>query len=220
MRMGYLEFPTISMLLVGLVFFSTGLLAQTVARTHPQSVRPVAELVAELQVDSTSDAALELLEPRGAAHPEKPNEVKQYLAEHLPALIERGPGKRVPGTNRLRPAWLNEVQLAGFLEIPTTAPALAKWLNVWSGFSGMATMATLSDEFEVDEFPAAVALTEIGEPAIPELQKVLLHGSLSDRKIAAGALYKIGSPRAFTVLRDAAKTEQDASLADFLKRQP
>jgi hypothetical protein len=215
MRMGYLEFPTISMLLAGLVFVSTGLFAQTVARTHPQSVRPVAELVAELQADSTSDAALELLEPRGAAHPGKPNEVKKYLAEHLPALIERGPGKRVPGTNRLAPAWLNEVELAGFLEIPTTAPALAKWLNVWSGFS---RMATLSDEFEVDEYPAAVALTEIGEPAIPELQKVLLHGSLIDRKIAAGTLYKIGSPSALIVLRDAAKTEQDANLTDFLKR--
>jgi hypothetical protein len=188
------------------------LLARRSAASHP--MRTVAELVAELQVDSTSDRSLEQLELLGAAHPEKPNEVKQYLAEHLPALIDQGPGEKIPGTNRRRTAWLNEVALAGFLEISTTIPALAKWLGVQSGGSGISTGYS---EFEVDDFPAAVALTEIGEPAIPELQKVLIQGSLPDRDIASKTLYKIGSPSAFMVLHDAAKTERDPHLADFLK---
>src|SRR3984885_15823048 len=77
------------------------------------------ELVQQLQSEKTSNKARDELLRLGKSDPR----VRQYLAAHLPSLIESGPSKADCPENSCE-TWLNAVELAGRLKIAKAVPAL------------------------------------------------------------------------------------------------
>lgn len=132
---------------------------------------------------------------------------RQYLAVHLPPLIEAGPQSSVS-------VWGNAVYLAGELRVVNATPALAKWIRVRVG----GPVTGLSQEINLRHNPAAAALARIGNPAIPALEGPLEQGDLNERWEAVYALDLIGSPKARSVLHKHAAHEPNAGLRDFINR--
>ncbi len=159
-------------------------------------------LFRELESAQTTNQAAEQLLRLG-----KTNAMaRQYLAAHLPPLIEAGPQFSVP-------VWGNAVDLAGELGIVNAAPALAKWISVRNS-----PVTGLSQEVSLRHNPAAAALARIGNPAIPALEGPLERGDLNERREAVYALDLIGSPKARSVLHKHAAHEPNAGLRDFINR--
>jgi hypothetical protein len=174
------------------------------AQSHPSP----SELVQQLQSDKTTDNARDELLKLGKSAPN----VRQYLAVHLPPLIERGPSKADCSGNSCEP-WKNEVELAGHLKIDAAAPALAKWIN-WRSQGP----AGLSLEARLVFYPAATALFEIGDPAIPAVQHALDYGTSDEHYKAVRVLCIIHSPSAKAVLRNDLQREPDPDLQAMIKR--
>jgi hypothetical protein len=152
-----------------------------------------------MQLSQTNDEAAQKLLQLGYADPE----ARKYLAAHLPPEIAKGP-------NHV-PQWRDEVRLAGELKMAEAAPALAKWISVGDD-SGVLS------EPHPDDSPAVAALVQIGDPAIPALEKLLKRGTQTERWQAMYALDWIGSPKAKAALRDYVANGQDRELADFIRR--
>ncbi len=170
------------------------------------SQEPVSIVFERLQSQSPDEIhqAAEQLLKRGESDPK----VREFLALHLPAIIEKGPAqKNHPGP------WITLVRLAGALKIAEAAPALAKWLTIDN--IGEITTAGF---VKLETNPAGKALSEIGDPSIPALVGVLDHGSLRERRYAVYALNLIGSPRAKNTLREHLKREPDDSLREFIQK--
>jgi len=90
------------------------------AQGHPSP----SELVQQLQSEKTTNNARGELLRLGKSDPG----VRQYLAAHLPPLIESGPSKADCQENSCE-TWLNAVELAGRLKIAKAVPALAQWIS-------------------------------------------------------------------------------------------
>ena len=156
-----------------------------------QSRPSPSELLQELQSEQTTDRARDELLRFGKSDPA----VREYLAVHLPPLIESGPSiETCPGYPCQ--TWRNAVELAGNLKIAETAPALARWIivkdiNPWPG------IGPYGAKLEID--PTAIALSSIGDPAIPALRHVLDSGSPDEHTLAVRALCTIGTPKAKAV---------------------
>jgi len=90
-----------------------------------ETQEPVPVVFQRLQSQSPAEkgeAAAQLLK-RGRSDPE----VKEYLAVHLPPLIDKGPARTdYPGD------WITLVRLARELRIAEAAHALTKWLTIVS----------------------------------------------------------------------------------------
>jgi len=160
-------------------------------------------LFRKLESAQTTDQAAEQLLGLGKANAM----ARQYLAVHLPPLIEAGPQSSVS-------VWANAVDLAGELRIVDAAPALAKWIRVRVG----GPVTGLSQEINLRHNPAAAALARIGNPAIPALEGPLEQGDLNERWEAVYALDLISSPKARSVLHKHAAHEPNAGLRDFINR--
>jgi hypothetical protein len=174
------------------------------AQNHPSP----SKLVRQLRSDQTTDNARDELLRLGKSDPS----VRQYLAVHLPSVIESGPSTPVCSGNSCEP-WLNAVELGGHLKIDAAAPALAKWINWRSpGPSG------LSLEARLVFYPAARALIEIGDPAVPAVQYALDRGNSHERYRAVRVLNIIDSPSARAVLRKDLQHEPDPDLRAMIKR--
>jgi hypothetical protein len=163
----------------------------------------VSELFQKLQSSQTTDQAAEQLLKLGKSDAA----AKQYLADHLPALIEKGPTyvPQWPGSQ-----WLSAVRLAGELKIVEAAPALAKWISV-----STSSVLTLSGESHLRTSPTGTALVQIGDPAIPALRDLL---EQNGQWRAAYALNLIGSPKAKAALREHATHEPDESMVQFINK--
>src|SRR5262250_3619450 len=86
-----------------------------------QSTEPVAVTFRRLQSAAEVDKAAAQLLRQGRSDPK----AREYIALHLPSLIEKGPTQKDhPGP------WVAVVRLAGQLKIAEAAPALAKWLTI------------------------------------------------------------------------------------------
>lgn len=173
----------------------SGLRNHCAAQSHPAA----SELVQRLQSDETTDDARKQLLQLGRSDPD----VRHYLAVQLPPLIERGP-KSCPPSEIVDLAarwhacpWYNAVQLSGRLKIAEAASALAPWIN-WRNEGPF--LPTL--EVQLIFHPAAKALAEIGDPAIPILQRVLSSGNLGEHARAVLVLCIIHTPKAKAVLQD------------------
>jgi hypothetical protein len=153
-----------------------------------------------LSPKTTDKAATQLL-----SRAKKEPEARKYLAEHLPPVIEKDP-------KDLGQPWFNAVRLAGTLKIPEASSALAKWISLDSGGT---TGMTIS--LRLDNQPAAKALAQIGDPAVPTLSDVLQHGSAEERSAAARALYLIGSAAAKDALVKHLAEEKDPELKSFIQ---
>jgi hypothetical protein len=175
-----------------------------------QSPPSPSELLQELQSDQTTDRARDELLRFGKSNPA----VREYLAAHLPALIESGPSSATcPGYPCQ--TWRNAVELAHRLKIAETAPALARWITVkdinpWPG------IGSYGNKLEIN--PTAIALISIGDPAIPALRRVLDSGSPDEHTLAVRALCTIGTSKAKAVLRVELRHELDSNLRALIKK--
>jgi hypothetical protein len=161
-----------------------------------------ATLFKQLQSPEATDKAAEALLKRASNDPE----TRRYLQKELPPMIERG-WRGDP------PQWMNAVSLAGKLKITETAPALAKWI-------GMDPVGdtSLRIAMRLENNPAANALAEMGDPAIPELVGALDHGSSRERTVSYMILVRIDSPRAKSVIRARLPKEPDSDVREFIEK--
>ncbi len=174
-----------------------------------QAKAAVVDLFRRMQSSKTNDGAARQLLVLGHSDPE----ARRYLATHLPLVIAEGP-KYAPGQSDPEPEWFDEVRLAGELKLAETTPALAKWISVSTGGG----ISTLSDAASLENNPAGTALVQIGNPAVPVLQRLLQQGNQNERWRAFYALRRIGSPGAKAALREYAAHGSDKSLADFINK--
>jgi|ERR1700722_834799 len=161
----------------------------------------VAAAFKELQSPQTSDQSSERLRELATSDPK----ARAYLVAHLPQMIEADP-KDSPGP------WANAARLAGQLKIAEASSALAKWFGLEVG------EITMTEFLRLDTIPAAKALSEIGDPAIPALVDVLKHGSSHERRNAYLTLNLIGSPSAKGTIRNQLKSERNIDLRNFIEK--
>jgi hypothetical protein len=184
-----------------------GCLTIGVRRIIAQSPSEGAELLQKLQSEGTSIEAKRQLLIIGKSRPE----VRSYLASTLPKLIKAGPSSCAPNSNLDATwdscPWYNAMDLAGQLKIGQAAPALAQWIN-WRS----SPITGLPLEARLVFYPAARALADIGDPAIPSLQHVLYSGSASEHARVIQVLCIVNSPKARAVLREDLQHEQDSNL--------
>ncbi|HEX4544515.1 MAG TPA: HEAT repeat domain-containing protein [Candidatus Acidoferrum sp.] len=180
------------------------------AQSHPAA----SELVQKLQSDKTTDDARKQLLQLGKSDPD----IRRYLVASLPPMIEMGP-KSCPPSEIVDVfarwhtcPWYNVVELAGELKIGEAAPALAPWI-------GWRTPAPfiLSLEARLVFYPAAKALAEIGDPAIPVVQPALDRGNSDEHYKAVRVLCIIHTPNAKAVLRDDLQRETDPDLQAMIR---
>lgn len=176
------------------------------AQSHPSP----SELLQELPSEQTTDRARDELLRFGKSDPA----VREYLAVHLPPLIESGPSSATCPSHPCQ-TWRNAVELAGNLRIAETAPALARWITVkdinpWPG------IGTYGNKLEIN--PTAIALSSIGDPAIPALRHVLDSGSADKHTLAVRALCTIGTPQARAVLRADLRHEPDPNFQALINK--
>jgi hypothetical protein len=189
--------PTMENYLSFALLFALGM-----PHAFPDDSRCVAELFQQLQQPSSTDqSAAELLKiGRGDTN------AKPYLAKHLSDII----GKT--STNRY--VWLNSVRLAGAFRITEAIQALGENISCATEES---SVGGITSRYRLVGFPCGRALVEIGEPAVPELTKILNSDDLSRQWIAYRALFLIGTSRAMVALRDYARTEPNEAFKTEIK---
>jgi hypothetical protein len=176
----------------------------------PQSHPSPSELVQQLQSKKTTNNARDELLRLGKSDPE----VREYLAAHLPRLIESGPRTADCQENSCE-TWLNAVKLAGQLKIAKAVPALAQWIS----WRERPAPLGLSSEANLVFYPAATALWEIGNPAVPAVQHVLESDQRPPfRRIDERVLCIINTPESKAALRDFLPRESDPDLQAWIKR--
>jgi hypothetical protein len=173
------------------------------AQSHPTA----AELVQNLKSEQTTDNSKKELLKLGKSDPE----IRQYLTVYLPPLIESGPGSPDCSGHHCQ-AWNNAVELAGKLKIGEAAPALARWIN-WRNEGPVGR----SLEARLVFYPAARSLADIGDSAIPVLQRVLESSSPEEHARAVRVLCIIHTSKANAVLRDNLANEPDPGLQAMIK---
>jgi hypothetical protein len=169
------------------------------------------DLVRRLQSAETTDQARKQLLQFGESDPN----VREYLAAHLPAMIEKGPNSCAPSnitdveTRWHACPWYNAVELAGKLKIGEAAPSLGPWIAMRT--IGGAVLG-ISSEARLDFYPAATALWRIGNPAIPTVQSVFDSGGPGGHFLALRVLIIINTPEAKAALREDLPREPDPEL--------
>lgn len=174
------------------------LLAANGIPAQAESLPSISRTFAQLQAEDTTDLATEEFLKMGHDNAA----LRAYLAEHLPPLILQEPEAKPH-------VWLNSVRLAGAFQLTAATPSLAKCIGVSSGSAGG---GTLSEVQRLDPFPAGKALSQIGEPAIPTLVRILDKGNHREKWVAYRALFLIGTPRAKKELRDHLSREPDQAF--------
>ena len=159
-------------------------------------------LFRKLQIPNTTDQATQQMLDLAKSD----SNVRPYLAKRLPKMIEMNPYRSFS-------VWRNEVRLAGELKIAEAAPALAKWIAVTED-DGIGT--PLPSALETN--PAAKALSQIGNPAVPALKSKLASGKWQERRLAILACQAIGSPSAQDALRQHLSGESDPNLRSLAER--
>ena len=153
--------------------------------------RPVYEVAQKLLKLATSD-----------------QNVRAYLSAQLPVAVEKNPYDSPV-------AWTNETKLAGQLKITEAMPALGKWV----GINDIDKIEfTDSMIMRLDTDPAAKALSQIGDPAVPTLVQVFSSDKWNSRRDAILALRLIASPAADNALSEQANRETDPELKRLIAR--
>lgn len=155
-----------------------------------------------LQAQATTDRAAKDLLALGKADPE----ARKYLAANLLALIDRG----ASGEFDCWHCWQNGAALAGQLKLVEAIKPLSRWISVSDGTLTMYRVLTLRDR------PAARALVDIGNPAIPDVVTILVNEKASDRDVAVSILREIHTTKAKQALQTQRNREQDAKLRSLI----
>lgn len=161
-------------------------------------------LLRQLQSRDTAEKAKLALLKKAETDPD----LKKYLASNLPPIIALGSRKPTSG-------WLNAVKLAGELKISETADALATCIAI----DNMGGEITAGSTRHLETIPAARALAQIGDPAIPALLRVLEHGTQRERRNAYLALNLIGSKLSMDSLDSHLENESDEQLKKYIREE-
>jgi HEAT repeat protein len=169
-------------------------------RAEGQAPARTQKLFTELRNEKTSDAAaVQLLEDaKGNA------EARRYLATQLPSLIR---------TSERGEVWMNAVRLAGDLRIEEAAPVLAPLLTRNDTAGGFITFYRIVN-LEVD--PPGKSLAQIGDPAIPSIEKVFENGDRNARFRAVYVLRFIGTTKSSEALRRQLNVETDPNIRSVI----
>ncbi len=160
----------------------------------------VQTLFRELQDRKTTDKATDRLEELA----KRDMSSRQYVAGHLPALIQK---------TSMGPIWLNAVRLAGELKVTEAVPVLVVSLEQ----DNVGGSTTFAETQRLDNDAAGKALVKIGDPAIQAVAQVLESGDRNARWRAALVLLNINSPTARQVLHRHIPKESDSGLQDFIR---
>jgi hypothetical protein len=186
-------------------FLITAALALVPLSIAAQNSEQSAELVLE-KLQSQSPANIRQASEQLLRLAKSDPKAREYIALHLPPLIEKGP-KDYLGR------WITLVRLAGDLKIAEAAPALVKWLTI-DNIGEISTAGFM----RLENNPAGAALVQIGEPAIPAVRTVFDNGTLRERRYAVYVLNQINSSSAKKALRDQLNREPDEDLRDFIRK--
>lgn len=180
------------------------LVTLAVGAVGAQSHATVADLFQRLGQGNTDwawQAAYQLID-LGKSDPQ----IRSYLVMRIPGLIAKNPHENPD-------QWDNATAIAGELKITQACPELERWVgepNVGPNETTLSEVARLMSD------PAARALSQIGEPAIPTLKEILNTGSVPARTDAVRALQIIGSPAAMTVLQQREPHETNRDIKGFI----
>ncbi len=133
---------------------------------------------------------------------------KSFRSRILPELLglaEKKPSK-AEGQDWNR--WADSVQLLGLMKATEAVLVLVDKIDLNDGTVG----------FSLAHYPAAAALTSIGEPSIQSLSAALQRKRTSARSLAARALSEIGGPKALHALEDAEPKEADPEIKLFMRQ--
>jgi HEAT repeat protein len=159
------------------------------------------DLLRQLGSPETSARAAESLIRLGSSD----QTARAYISLRIPALIYSDPDVNFS-------EWSNAVRIAGELKIAQASKALGTWVGdrrLWP------PETELSDGYTLRNDPAAKALSQIGNPAIPTLV-VVLNGNVRARRSAVRALEIIGTARAIAALRKHEPLEKDDDLKSYI----
>jgi len=159
------------------------------------------DLLRQLGSPETSARAAESLIRLGSSD----QTARAYISVRIPALIYSDPDINFS-------EWSNAVRIAGELKIAQASKALGTWVGdrrLWP------PETELSDGYTLRNDPAAKALSQIGNPAIPTLV-VVLNGNVRARRSAVRALEIIGTARAIAALRKHEPLEKDDDLKSYI----
>ena len=165
---------------------------------------PVATVFQRLQSSGNIHSVTEQLLKRGRSDPK----IREYIAHHLPPMIEKGPAEKDHPGN-----WIELVRLAGELKIAEGAPALTKWLTI----DNIGEITT-GGFIRLENNPAGKALAEIGDPAVPAVARVFDQGTLRERRYAVYVLSLINSSSATSALQEQSHREPDKALRDYIRK--
>jgi|SRR5215472_3416932 len=169
-----------------------------------QAEEPVATVFRRLQSSTDTHEVTEQLLKRGRSD----SKVREYIARHLPPMIEKGPAEK----DHLG-SWIELVRLAGELKIAEAAPALTTWLTI----DNIGEITT-GGFIRLENNPAGKALAEIGDPAVPVVARVFDRGTLRERRYAVYVLNLINSPSAKATLQERLSREPDKDLREFIRK--
>lgn len=125
--------------------------------------------------------------------------VRKALTVVLPKLIKQCTDRR----------WLNAVTLSGEFRIVESEPALVKALD--RGEVGFGIITAMS-EIDQDNDPVGKALSAIGDPALPDVAKLLESSVVKDRRRAVVILMNMKTEASRKVLSGHLKHERDEGV--------
>jgi HEAT repeat protein len=173
------------------------------ARATAQEVPDIHKLFAQLNEPSTTDvAAREIQKAAG-----KDSSARQYIVQKLPEMID----KQKPEDA----VWQNAVRLAGQLKASEAIPSLQKALSL--GKVGGPQITTFGIQGRLEDDIVSKALSEIGDPAIPAVTKLLTSEDKRSRRRAVLILRNMGSPASRKVLQDHLQHETDKIVRELIE---
>lgn len=166
-----------------------------------------ATLVDQLQKVETSDKATEELLRLSKADADS----RKALVMTLPTIIAKGP--------RPQEVWHNAVKLAAALKVVEAIPSLVKWDDFpYSSF-------LISMGYGPTQFPAAWALIQIGDPAVPALAAVLAGPDQQTprqadhrKQTSVDILRQLGTPAARKALEEALPHQTDDRIVQEIQQ--
>lgn len=185
-------------------------LATSGAHNQRSATPDIQVLFQELQETTTTNEATVKLAKLGREN----RTAREYLAVHLPPLIENLPAlaaKIAPGAVRADVAG-NVIQLAGDVKLREAVPALVKVLPKDEP-GGSFTMGSWE---RLENDPIGKVLAKIGDASVIPVSRLLGDPDSDTRWRAALILLNIGSPVARRALRSHIPKEQDPNLRERL----
>lgn len=185
---------TLMTLLAGCLLLNAAVWSDAQAKSEMKA------LIAELQVDETSDQATSQIS-QVAVHDA---DARRIVASNVPSIVQGHRGR----------VQLNAARLAGVLKITEAIPALVDMLKDPMTRGGV---VTFYDSITLGDDAAGRALATIGQPAIPAVTPLITNPDLATRYRAVLVLGNMNLPEADVVLRDHLPREDDNGIRSYIQ---